>query len=568
MFARHFQAELGALRALGRELAETSPGLADTLARPGTDPDVERLLEGFAFLAARLRERADDAVPEVWAPLAEMMAPEILAPIPAATIVQLHPARGRLRQVLPIERGAVVGSRPVEGTSCVFRTTADVLVRPLWVERCHVDESRSDAPELVIAMASDAPAAAYDEGALRFWIGAPTATWTTLVEALARSLAGARILVGGLEVRLDTRDVRVSPGLDEEPLLPWTELASPGARAITEHFVLPQRSAFFEVRGIERVPAMQRSERLELRLSFRHALRLPERLAEDAIRLHCVPAINAFECSGEPIRREPLRPPTLIRAAGLTPRQAEVLAVHRVEGLRAQQRGAVRYQPFHEGTGARFAVQRRRSPIDGGTDAYLWLDSVDDAGTGETVSLDLTCTNRALPASLRAGDVCVALPRSPSLITFGNPAAISHPVPAPIGEALGYRLLGRLSRAPGTLSSARALREELAACAIPESVDASAARACARAVGSIRSVQSAPVSRVLRGALVRGVRTVIELDEGASSGAGEAWVLGCALDRLYAAELPINTFHALVVRLFPSTKELSWAPRLGTRTLI
>jgi len=65
MKSRYYEAELAYLREQGREFARVFPSTAGLLAERSDDPDVERLLEGFAFLASRIRERIDDGMPEL-----------------------------------------------------------------------------------------------------------------------------------------------------------------------------------------------------------------------------------------------------------------------------------------------------------------------------------------------------------------------------------------------------------------------------------------------------------------------------------------------------------------------
>lgn len=76
-FNRYYEKELVELRALGREFAESNPGLAPFFNTPGRDPDVERLLEGFAFLTGRLRQKLDDELPEITLPCSTCCGPII-----------------------------------------------------------------------------------------------------------------------------------------------------------------------------------------------------------------------------------------------------------------------------------------------------------------------------------------------------------------------------------------------------------------------------------------------------------------------------------------------------------
>ena len=88
MFSKHYQSELAYLREMGKAFSAQNPTIAGFLAERGGDPDVARLLEGFAFLTARIRERIDDAVPEVLHGLTELLLPHSLRPVPACSGVE------------------------------------------------------------------------------------------------------------------------------------------------------------------------------------------------------------------------------------------------------------------------------------------------------------------------------------------------------------------------------------------------------------------------------------------------------------------------------------------------
>ena len=112
---RYFQDELAYLREVGAEFARENPRLAPYLGRESSDPDVERLLEGFAFLTGRLREKLDDELPEVAHSLIELVWPNYLRPVPAMTVVEFSVIPGA-DAVAPIERGTMVAPRSVGGS--------------------------------------------------------------------------------------------------------------------------------------------------------------------------------------------------------------------------------------------------------------------------------------------------------------------------------------------------------------------------------------------------------------------------------------------------------------------
>ena len=98
MLNRHYRDELNFLKRQGREFADANPGLSRFLSERSTDPDVERLLEGFAFLTGRMREKVEDEFPELTHSLISMLWPNYLRPVPSMTVVQFTPSWYSLSQ--------------------------------------------------------------------------------------------------------------------------------------------------------------------------------------------------------------------------------------------------------------------------------------------------------------------------------------------------------------------------------------------------------------------------------------------------------------------------------------
>ena len=130
MLNRFFQQELANLKELGAEFSSAHPAVAPMLSGPMADPDVERLLEGVAFLTALLRRKLDDEFPEIVHDLMHLIWPHYLRPIPSTTMIAFTP-KPTLKQSLTVPAGIHVASVPVEGTSCLFRTAYDVEIHPL-----------------------------------------------------------------------------------------------------------------------------------------------------------------------------------------------------------------------------------------------------------------------------------------------------------------------------------------------------------------------------------------------------------------------------------------------------
>ena len=111
---RYYERELIFIRQLAQEFAKQYPAVADRLLlepNRSSDPHVERLIESFALLAARVHHKLDDEFPELTDSLLGVLYPHYMAPIPSMGIVQfeLDPARAQL----PEGRFMMGGSIPL-----------------------------------------------------------------------------------------------------------------------------------------------------------------------------------------------------------------------------------------------------------------------------------------------------------------------------------------------------------------------------------------------------------------------------------------------------------------------
>ena len=134
----YYENELTFLRQMGKEFAEKHPKIAARLqldVNRCDDPHVERLLEGFALLAARVHLKIDDEFPQITEGLLNVLYPHFLRPIPSMTVAQfrLDPEQGKLTTGLSIPRDSILYSRPVDGVPCKFRTCYDVTLWPFEV---------------------------------------------------------------------------------------------------------------------------------------------------------------------------------------------------------------------------------------------------------------------------------------------------------------------------------------------------------------------------------------------------------------------------------------------------
>ena len=579
MFSKYYEAELAYLRELGRGYAQVHPGTAGLLAERSGDPDVERLLEGFAFLAARIRERTDDAVPEVVHGVADLLLPHYLRPIPACTVIEFLPQARALRSAVKVARGAEVASTPIDGTSCVFRTTQDVTLLPVTLGETVLEMPAATSALLRVQV--NAPGQGREEllatGSLRFFLHGEYALVATLFLWMFRHCRSVSVGEPGSAtpgVKLPEGSIRPVSFTPDAALFPWPRMASEGYRVVQEYFTLPQKFLFFDLANLSDAAAAVK-ERFELRFDFERPPALQQRVPRDVLRLHCAPAINLFRAEAEPARVEASGQEHLVRASGVDPKGMEVYSVDEVVSLRPNNSERELVRPFtdfaHVGSSDVFYHLRRSlSPIDEGVDTYISLESPRDVPPRleeRTLSMQLTCTNRSLPGKLRIGEVNVPTPSSPMVARFTNLLPVSQPLHPPLGSELLWRVIAHLALVKRSLAEPKLLASVLGLYNFQTFGDEPVGRANTRRIEAVGSVEVEPSRQLFQGAIVRGQRTLVHLEETGFVGPGDLFLFGWVLDELFAANLTLNAFHSLRVRQNPSKTEYAWTPRTGSQPL-
>jgi len=405
MFNKYYQEELECLRELGAEFSRANPQAAPFLAERGADPDVERLLEGFAFLTGRLRQKLDDEFPELTQSLLQVLWPHYLRPVPAMSILQFEPLPNRVKAGQTIARGAEVESVPVDGTSCRFRTCFDVHLAPLTVRSADLEIPSGSVGALRLGFRplQGVKGAPLGGAPLRLFLhGEPAATYA-LYLYLTRYVKEVVVRPGsGEQRRLPPSAIRPAGFADSDGLLPYPARSFPGYRLLQEYFTLPEKFLFLEVNGIG-----GGAGEFDLIFDFTRPADDSLRAGVENFRLNCTPVVNLFQVQSDPLRVDHQRVEYRIRAEGLDPAHAEVFSVDRAVGWQkgtSDQREFPAFESFHHGTAETsedgivyHAVRLRESVLDTGVDtqvAFVSATGESAAPPTETVVLDLTCTNR------------------------------------------------------------------------------------------------------------------------------------------------------------------------------
>lgn len=579
MKPERFQRELEHLRDISREFGRRHPAIAPLLLTESADPDVERILEGTAFLAAMVAEKIDDQLPEIIHTLTQILFPHYLKPLPSVTAMRLAPRPG-LMEPLVIPKGTRFASVPVGDISCVFSTTSDMSLLPLTLADCSWREDRETVLRLRFAT-QGVPMNSWDTNRIRLFLSGEYAPACERYRMLTGHVQQVVLTEHGSERSLRLPGNAICPAGfgDDEAILPYSRRSFAGFRLLQEFFVFPEKYLFLDVAGLAPFLSGASGKGFDMdiyvdRASFRDTV--PFR--REHVSLHVVPAINLFAHGAEPVHVDFTQPEYRIVPADNAGHAYEIHSIVGVTGL-AQGGSAERsYRPFEifanlDDTTPGYTQIFRSDAAGGRLDWYISFarpgeKNFEKAFRPETLSVDLLCTNGTVPESLKAGDVRLATANSPVLADFEN---ITVPTPyyrpQVDGNAL-WHLVSHMYVNYFTLGDRRSLQALLGLYVRNTMRDQGGYRARLKRIESIEDLSMRNENRLVHGVMMRGSAISLRVDPAGFPCKGDMLLFGSVLDRFFASYSGINSYTRLCMEERDSRETLTWPPRLGSRSLL
>ena len=611
----YYNRELQYIRETGQEFAKEFPKIAGRLGIESlecTDPYVERLLETFAFLTARVQLKIDAEFPRFTQHLLHMVYPHYLCPIPSMVVVELRPSlsEGSLADGFKVPRGS--GFRTLIGrgeqTACEYRTAHDVTLWPLEITSAEYTSFLGDLGTLAIPVKAKAAlrlrlhATAglnFDQLALDelpiYFRGSDEVAMRLHELLLAHSVALVVRQPGHQGGEL-VQDDPVKPiGFeDEQSLLPYGARSFQGYRLLQEYFAFPSRFLFANLTGLGTAVRRTPGQELEVVVVLDgQDSRLEKAVGPGQFSLFCTPAVNIFPKRTDRIHLTENEYEYHIVPDRTRPMDFEIYTVTEVVGYGTSADQKQEFFPFYalrdrasvEDTSSYYTVRRdprmlsakqrsqgaRSSYV--GSEVFLALVDATEAPIRpqmKQLALETLCTNRDLPLHIPIGQrssdfvldtgapvdavACVAGPTSPKAsFAHGDPTwrLISH---------LSLNYLSLTDDANG--GGAKALRELLLL--YGDTSDP----VIRRQIDGVQSVSSQSITRRLPipgpAAFGRGLEITLNLDEAAFEGMG-GFLLGMVLERFFAKYTSINSFTETVLRSLQRKEIVRWPARLGRR---
>jgi type VI secretion system protein ImpG len=614
----YYNKELQHLRGSAGEFAREFPKIASRLSLDEfacADPYVERLLEGFAFLAARVHLKLDAEFPQFTQSILETVYPYYLSPTPSIAIVEFgfDRAQSGLENGFEIPRDTLL--RSVIGgdsrTACEYRTRHPVTLWPLEIIHAQYyaqDIGRLRPPEsmpvakagLQIRLKSppNLPFYEFNMDELTFFIRGSEELPMQIYEQIFGH--SRNVLVQSAEKNSTWQSVLPVENIcpvgfeDAEALLPVVARSFQGYRLLHEYFAFPERFLFFRVTGLKECIRQCDGENLDIILLFDDKVQnLEGRVDAGNFLLHCSPVINLFPKRADIIHLSDNFTEYHVVPARTHPMDFEVYQVLSVTGYGVHADHKQTFSPFYSakdtdnvnGGGAYFTVNRtprmmssrekqhgRRSSY-GGSEVFISI--VDTAAAPyqsdlRQLAVETLCTNRDLPIQMSIGrgytdfNLDISSPvTSVRCVSGPTPPRLSNVHGEISWRVINHLNLNYLSLVDGPDGKGSAAIRDL----FGLYCDAGDLQT-RKQIEGVLSVNSRPITRRVidqgQMAFVRGLEIIIEFDELAFTGTG-IFLLGAVMNVFFAKYVSINSFTETVIKSRERGEIMRWPVKLGNK---
>ncbi len=628
-FLNYYNEELKFIREMSGEFAQSFPKVAGRLALDPagqercTDPFVERLLEGVAFLTARVRQKQDSEFPTWTQAFFESVYPNFPNPLPSIGVVKISPklAEADLASGLKVARGTSFLSKlnPGDKTYCTFKTVQDVSLYPLSIGSVDYYDRTLDQLGISSNHLQDASAAIkinFHSTAGSEEDRLPVSEFS--MERLDLYLRGT----GSIPIRILeyilSRTVRVlvrplggnassatafDPGSlstiglkDSEAVLPVDARVFEGYRLLREYFACPQRFRYLSLEGLSEVISAIETPGFEVLFLMNETDDYIQRhLDSSNFDLFCVPVVNLFEKQLDRIELSYNRSEYSVVPDKTKPYDYEVYSIQSITGIGpAAEGGDKTFHSFYRvadnlrGVNSFYTTRREVRLLSNAEENYgrkssylgshMYVSLVDGRQNHlETnlrqLSVKALCTNRHLPLSMSRpedsdSDFEVDYDLVEKICFIGSPTV---PINAQDQGTLLWRMVNQLHSNYHSIigdsenKSGQGLRDVLRPFADAISID------LLKQVEALIGVESRPITRRFHtegpASFVRGQEIKLIFDEQVF-GDGGFFILGLLISEFLRRYVMINAFVETVLVSKQRGEIKRWKPKTGLKAIL
>jgi type VI secretion system protein ImpG len=351
-FLHYYNRELEYLRNAGRQFSKSHPKIARRLElgdSESPDPHVERLLESFAFLTAKISQEIDQRYPETASALLNSLYPHLVNPIPAMAIAHFKAdaGRGKLTSGYNIPKGTSVFAAADEGVNCKFQTVYPLKLWP--IEVASVNVVRRDSYQVnglqkdqnwflrLRLRAQNLDFRDIDLDEISFHLRGDYKLTTLLYEVLFCQLEPSVYFSSdhGTADALPAGSIAPMGFAADEVALPSSGSTLHSYQLLQEYFHLPEKFLFFKLQNLLSMKKIQTLEtnELDILISVKDASHIYEMsLTPENFQLGCTPIINLFSKTTDPFRLDKRRVQYMLVPDQRLDRTTEIYSIKNVVG--------------------------------------------------------------------------------------------------------------------------------------------------------------------------------------------------------------------------------------------
>ncbi|MCX7122194.1 MAG: type VI secretion system baseplate subunit TssF [Gammaproteobacteria bacterium] len=546
---QYYEDELSHLREQGRLFSERYPKLAPFLAETSQDPDIERLLEGFAFISAKLKCKIDDAYPELSQQFLELIAPLYFRAQPSHTILQFHPNPSMSAEIKIIPKGVEV--MMAKGADQYGMSTLyDLKVQPL--ELTHLDK-KTHQNEIVLTLnfCTLYGADTHNLKGMQFFIQGDLRHSYLISYLLLEHLNQIRFCVEGQEFDLPkVRFQRLGLKADSQHCF----------ETLCHYFVFPEQFLFLELEGIdfESLPKVKAFS-LKLHLNFDDREHL--KISEETFVLHATPAVNLWTTNAEPLSHQSEKIDYILKAQTLLP-GAAVHSILRVQGWSETKKANFEYLPasafpVQQAEFRRYQTKLKESSIEDHPEVYLELWNPDSLLADEVISTEILAYQPLAFLEVNGRKILKSVQAVEGL-DFIHILPFSSPVYPPLQEQVSWKLITHLALRFKNIQDIGSLKQLIVSYDFSDFQPGRSASLGRRIADALLEVATRSHQHFHRGEIIHGFLSVIKLKEDIFLNRGEVFLFGSILARILAEHASFNSFHELALEGVLTGVHFSW----------
>lgn len=585
---RHFQDEITFIKSTVQDFADAHPQLPQFIIEESADPDVERLLDGLAFLTGTLKAKLEQDFPELVQSLLMLLWPNYLRPTPSMTILDASICESSSSILIP--KGTEVSDRPLEQPACIFRTCRDLSVHPLEITNTTLSRDiAGDFLFITFNFENALPIKSLNE--LQLYLGSDSHIGYQLYLMLSHYMQSASVVINEVElpVNLTFSPVGMS---NADAMLPYPANTNLGNRLLQEYFCFPEGLLFLNMHHKEQnlFPANVHHT-FGLKVRFTRSFPKNLKIRKDSIKINCVPAVNLFPHDGEPVILTGKKTQYPLVPSYKYPDGFEIFSVEHVESCRRHKRAS---KNSHEYTYLPFDSFEHQIQFDKSYQRlYYNIKQTQDMASGnirhwisfvrgdeelwqnidETISVRYICTNKDLPSQLRIGDIytrvskkTAGLSGSVLLTNITRPTMQLLPM---LDESQYWTTISKLAQNYKSLLNLDSLKQVLLSYNFPAMHNRQSEKSALKKLSGIQKIETRQAERkIANGLVVRGSETSLYIKQSVFNSEGELYLFGTVLAQFFSQYATLNSFHLLTMVNTDNQERYTWPVNIGQHSLI